>query len=361
MDIIKAGLAEKLFIKLQKPSLKTKVNFFRLLAVSQRAGLGLRDSLVAIHASEHQRWMRVILTDLIDQLTQWVGLAGAMSNHPYFFAADEVALVRSSELTGTMPDVLQDIALELENTQMISQKIMKAITYPAVLVLFSFVAIVILLIYVVPTIVSLFPEQSSLPSITLFVLHASAFVQTYWAIWLTILLWLVALVRFAYVHILPFTMLIDKIVLVLPGISGVVKTFYMYRFSKLLSQFSQAGLNSVISLQLLQQIFQNYYYKQKMYHVEQNIENGFSFAESLENSPLFDPILVQIIAVWEKTGNVATILQSVSLYYHTLLDTKLSILMTLLEPILMILVASLIGVIVASIYLPMADLVNVIQ
>ena len=110
-----------------------------------------------------------------------------MSNHPYFFAADEIALVKSSELTGTMPDVLQDIALELENVQLISQKIMKAITYPAVLVLFSFVAVVILLIYVVPTIVSLFPEQSSLPSITLFVLDASAFVQSYWMIGLVLL------------------------------------------------------------------------------------------------------------------------------------------------------------------------------
>lgn len=131
--------------------------------------------------------MRVILIDLIDQLTQGVGLGVAMSNHPYFFAADEVALVQSSELTGNMPDVLEDIAQELENVQLISQKILKAITYPAVLILFSFVAVVILLVYVVPTIISLFPEQSALPSITLFVLHASAFVQSYWILALLVL------------------------------------------------------------------------------------------------------------------------------------------------------------------------------
>ena len=361
MDIVKAGIAEKLLVKLQKPSLKSKVNFFRLLAVSQKAGLWLRESLFAIHASEQQRWMRVILTDLIDQLTQGSSLGLAMENHPYFFNADEIALIKSSELTGNMPDMLQDMAAELENMQVIERKIVKSVTYPAVLVVFSIIAVVILLIYVVPTIVSLFPEQSQLPSITLFVLHASALVQSYWFLgiaWLFSVIWVT---RFAYAHILPFTMFVDKLLIITPGVSGVVKAFYMYRFSKLLSQFSQAWLNSIISLQLLQQIFQNYYYKQKMYHVEKDIENGFSFAEALEKSPLFDPILVQIIAVGEKTGNVAHILENISGYYRTLLDTRLSILMTLLEPLLMVLIAWLIGLIVASIYLPMADLVNVIQ
>ena len=153
-NVFKADVFQKFIIqKLYAPKLKHKTNFFRLLALAQRAGLGIRDSLISIKKSETHQGLILIITDLINQLTQGYRLSQAMENHKYFFHEDELALVESAETMGNLPDVLQEVADELENTQRINQKISKAAMYPAVLVVFAIVAVIILLIFVIPTIV----------------------------------------------------------------------------------------------------------------------------------------------------------------------------------------------------------------
>ena len=108
----------------------------------------------------------MILQDIIDQLTQGYTLSQAMQNHDYFFSQEEIALIQSAENMGNLPDILEEIAIELENNQRIQAKIKKAMTYPIVLIIFAFAAIIILLIFVIPTIVTMFPNQESLPGIT---------------------------------------------------------------------------------------------------------------------------------------------------------------------------------------------------
>jgi len=96
-----------------------------------------------------------------------------MKNHDYLFKEDEIALVQSAETMGNMPEVLQEMADELENSQKIIQRIKKTATYPAILIIFAVAAVIVLLVYVIPSIVSMFPSYDSLPSLTKFVLKAS--------------------------------------------------------------------------------------------------------------------------------------------------------------------------------------------
>ena len=147
----------------------------------------------------------------------------------------------------------------------------------------------------------------------------------------------------------------------LPAISWVVKTYYMYKFSKLLSQLYKAWVWPILSLKLMANTFTNFFYKQKTIEIKENMNSGFSFSESMEWSTLFDPILIQIIHVGEETGNIADVLNKMSNFYRDILQTKIDILMDLIQPILMAIIAVIIGIIVWSIFLPMAELVNVIQ
>jgi type IV pilus assembly protein PilC len=117
------------------------------------------------------------MQDLIDQLTQGTKFSQAMTSHKYLFHEEEIALIASSETMGNLPEVLEEIATELENTEKINGKIKKAMTYPVVLIVFAFAAIIILLIYVIPTIVTMFPNQESLPNLTKFMMGASGFFQ----------------------------------------------------------------------------------------------------------------------------------------------------------------------------------------
>lgn len=163
-----------------------------------------------------------------------------MENHDYFFQGEEIALVQSAETMGNLPEILNEIAIELENSQRINGKIKKAITYPIVLIIFALIAVTILLIYVIPTIVTMFPNQESLPILTKFMMGASRFLQKTWFLMFLIIIGAVLLYRFLYKYVLAFKVFIDKFMVTLPAVSGVVKTYYMYRFSKLLSQLYSA-------------------------------------------------------------------------------------------------------------------------
>jgi len=362
MEVSKLWFFEKFIIKkFFAPKLKQKTNFFRLLALAQRSGLGLRDALYSIRNSETNKWLIMIIQDLIDQLTQWYTLSQAMENHDYFFKEEEIALVRSAEAMGNLPEILDEIAIELENSERINGKIKKAMAYPIVLIVFAVVAVTILLIYVIPTIVTLFPDQSSLPSLTKFMMWASSFLQRTRFLLFLLIIGIVVLYRFLYKYMLAFKIFIDKLMITTPAVSGVVKTYYMYRFSKLLSQLYNAWVSPIISLKLIGNTFTNFFYRKKVIEIKENLNAGFSFAESMEGSSLFDPILVQIIHVGEETGNITEVLKKMSDFYSDMLQTKIDILMDLIQPILMALIAVVVGIIVGSIFLPMAELVNVIK
>ncbi len=362
MEVSKLGFFEKFIIKkFFAPKLAQKTNFFRLLAVAQRAGLGIRDALLSIRNSENNKWLIMIIQDIIDQLTQWYTLSQAMQNHNYFFTQEEIALIQSAENMGNLPEILEEIAVELENNQKIQAKIKKAITYPIVLIVFAFAAIAILLIVVIPTIVTMFPSQESLPGITKLMMWASGFLQKAWLFIILIIVGLILWYRFSYKYILAFKVFIDKGMVTLPAVSWVVKTYYMYRFSKLLSQLYHAGVSPILSLKLMENTFTNFFYRKKILEIRENLNSGFSFAESMEWSSLFDPILVQIVHVGEETGNITEVLKKMSDFYRDMLQTKIDILMSLIEPLLMVFIAGIIWVIVWSIFLPMAELVNVIK
>lgn len=362
MEVNKLWFFEKFIIKkFFAPKLNQKTNFFRLLALAQRSWLGIRDALVSIKNSETNKWLIMIIEDLIWLLTQWYTLSQSMENHDYFFQGEEIALVQSAETMGNLPEILNEIAIELENSQRINGKIKKAITYPIVLIIFALIAVTILLIYVIPTIVTMFPNQESLPILTKFMMGASRFLQKTWFLMFLIIIGAVLLYRFLYKYVLAFKVFIDKFMVTLPAVSGVVKTYYMYRFSKLLSQLYSAWVSPILSLKLMGNTFTNFFYRKKVIEIKENLNAGFSFAESMEWSPLFDPILVQIIHVGEETGNITEVLKKMADFYRDMLQTKIDILMSLIEPLLMALIAVVIGIILGSIFLPMAELVNVIK
>lgn len=354
------GLYARLMFQLNKPTAKNKTVFFRLLAVSQKAGLWLREALISIYESEQSYGMKIIIKDIIDDINQWLPFAKAMEQYKGFFGADEIELVRASETIGNMPDALMNIAAELENFQKIRGKVKGAMTYPIVLIVFALGAVAVLLVKVVPTFVGLFAGHE-LPQITQWMLMASDFMQKYWWVIVLVLWGSFVSVQMLYKYFLPFKIVVDTTMLKIPVVKWVIKTFYLYRFSKLLADFYKAWVNPVVALEQMSAIFENYLYKKKAMDIRTDLEAWFGFADSMEWSDLFDPILVQIVLVGERTGNIDEVLLKMASFYDGALENQIKALMSLIEPILMGFVAVLVGWIVASIFLPMADLVNTID
>lgn len=359
-DPKRMNIFEQLLLSLNRATVQNKTVFFRLLSVAQKAGLGLKEALNSILHSERNYGMQIIITGLASQINEGMSLAKSMEKFRYFFGNDEIELVRASESIGNMPEILLNIAAELENFQKIKGRVKSALTYPIVLLVFAILAVAILLIKVIPTIVTLFPDESMLPGITKFVIASSDFMQAYrWIIGIIIVSFVLTF-RFCYKKVLLFKIFIDDLVFKIPAAGNLVKTFYLYRFSKLLGDFYRAGVSPTTALEQIAAIMGNYHYKKKVLDIRRDLEAGFGFSDSMEGSKLFDPILVQIVLVGERTGNIDTVLEKMAQFYNDMLDTRIKTLMGLLEPLLLAMVAVVIGVIVASIFLPMADMVNTI-
>lgn len=342
-----------------KLGLKQKIAFFRLLSVSQKAGLGIREALLAIRHSERNTTMIEVLNDLITKTSEWADLSSAMGRHKEFFSTGEIELVKSAQLTGNLVGTLDDIFKELETTAEINKKIKKATTYPTMLILFSAGAVIALVTYAIPGIVALFPPEA-IPPLTKFVLKMGDFMKTRWYWIIGVIAWVVFLFKYLHKNVLSFRIMLDNLFLRAPVISEVIRNYYMYRFSKLLGQFYKAWLNPVVSLGLIANILSNVNYKRKVYQVKKDIEWGFTFYESLEWSPLFDPILTQIIHVGEETGSTGDVMNNISAFYEDELKLKIDMLMTIIEPLIIVFVAAIIGVIMMSVFLPMTQIMSVI-
>lgn len=351
---------DKLSASFSKPPLPVKTNFFRLLAVWQKVGLWLRESLISISMSEHNKVMKAIIDDMIEQVNQGENLATAMKKHEYFFSSTEIELIRAAQGMGNMPETLEGISAELENFAHIRKKIKGAMTYPITLLVFALWATAILLIKVVPTIVELYPNKDQLPGITQIMLGASWFMIERWYVLFLAVVVIIIAYNLLYKYFLPFKIFMDGTLLKIPTVWDAIKTFYMYRFAKLLWDFMFAGVDQISAMNQISRIFTNFFYKKKAEDIKSDLNAWFMFADTIEWSSLFDPILVQIIVVWEKTGNLWEILQTMSGFYKEQLMQKISAVMAFVEPILMLLIAWLIGSIVGAIYLPLIDMVNVI-
>jgi len=353
----KKTFLEELYFKLNKPKLENKVVFFRLLSVTQKAGLGIRESLQSIEKAEAHPALKKILQDIIHQINEWLWLSTALSKYDDFFSPAEIELIKSAEQMGTLPETLDSMAKELEKFEMIKKKMKSAMMYPAVVIVVSIFAILILLIKVIPSILVIFPPDLELPAVTQFVMAASDFLKDNYLIVVTVIFAIPTLFWILYKNILPFKALIDKIVLKLPVVWPLVMTFYRYRFSKLLWDFYNAWLSPLVALDQIANIFQNYHYKKKILDVKKDLEIWLEMTESFEWSYLFNPILIQIIWIWEKAGNIWEVLDKMANFYRDELDTKIEGLTKMIEPLLMVFVAWIIWVIVSSIFLPMADLI----
>ena len=347
-----------LIIDFNKPSLASKTNFFRLLAVSQKAGLWVRDSLKSLREWEKDKGLLLIIDDMIDKLTEWWSLAEAMEAQSYFFNSDEIELVRSTEITWNMVQTLEEIADSLDSSQEVNSKIKKASIYPIMMIWLTVVAVIVLLVKVFPSIIEMYWDPEALPWITKFFLKASDYLQWNWYKLLAGVIAVVVAYNVMYNYWLLFKIWVDKLFLMVPVVRDVVKQFYMSRFTSLLAQFYSAWVSPIISFKLLAGIFDNFHYKRKMIEVRNSINAWFSIYDSLEWSDLFDPILIQIINVWENTWALPTVLARISPFYERSLKNNIDALMAMLEPMLMWFIAWVIGTLLGAIYLPMADMVN---
>jgi general secretion pathway protein F len=333
----------------------------RQLATLVGARVPLVDSLSAlIEQSEHARTKRV-LSQIREQVTEGSSLADALKAHPRVFSDLYVNMVRAGEAAGALEIVLLRLADYTESYAQLRNKVRSALTYPILMAVTGAAILMFLLAYVVPKITKIFSEnQATLPLMTRILLAISGFAQDYW--WLLLFAAIAAIVSIQMSRRTEAGRLrFDRYLLSLPYLGTLFKKVALARFARTLATLLKSGVNLLTALDIVKNVVNNALLSQAIEEARESIREGQSIAPPLKKSGLFPPMLVHMIAVGEKSGELETMLTKAAEAYDNDVSTSVATITSVLEPLMILFGGAVVLFIVLAILLPIFEMNQLVR
>ncbi len=338
-------------IKVQDVAIMT-----RQLATLVAAGIPLVDSITALIDQVENVKLRTILSQVREQVMGGGKLSDALKGHPKVFGDLYVNMVNAGENSGALEIVLQRLADFTEGQSKLRSKIIGAMIYPAIMSIVGLALMGMLLVYVVPKVTKIFEDvHATLPLPTRILMGASNAVKDYWYIFAILIPAAIYAFR-KYIRTPGGKEWLDRRMLKMPLVGKLQRMIMISRFSRTLSTLLASGVPLLASMDIVRNIVTNVIIKRVIEQTRDNVREGQSVAEPLKRSGEFPPIVTQMIAIGEKTGELERMLERVADAYDTQVDNTISTLMTLLEPIMILVMAGVVSFIVMSILLPIMKL-----
>jgi type IV pilus assembly protein PilC len=334
--------------QLTKVKLQEVVVFCRQLATFVRVGVPLTTGLETIAEGSSNKRMRLACTSMVADLERGGLLSTSLARHPQVFPSVLADLIRASEITGHIDDTLVRAADHFERDLQMRAKIRGALMYPGIVFCMALAVAAGLVVFVLPEFVKLFQEFSAkLPPLVAALLNFSAFVSSNAAY---ILVGLLALIvgGGAYLRSIPGSMQMTKVLLRVPAVGAMMRAATIERFCRALSDTLAAGVPVSTSFSVVVESTRNPVYRQALKEVGSQVAVGDSFSRSLRRTGLFPPLVVQMIRVGEETGTLDQHLAETARMYDTELDQRLKKLTSVIEPVLIISVGVIVGIVAVS-------------
>ncbi len=336
------------------------VAFTRQLSTMIGAGVPLLRSLTSIQKHSEDKALKKILTTVVKDVEAGMLLGDALGKHPDTFNDIYVNMVRAGESAGILDDILKRLAAQLEKSSAIRKKIRSAMAYPMVLVGITILAFFGLMLFVVPQIGSILTdlggEDASLPPITLFMLAVSDLIVSYWFIILPVLIGAIVGVIYYVRKTTRGKRQFDTIILKVPGVKTLIKKISVARFARTFSALMGAGVAVLEALDVTSRAVGNVLYQDALTQAGVQVKNGRLLSAALENNELFPPIVAQMLAVGEETGQTDTVLVKVADFYEEEVDLAIEGLSSIIEPVMIVVMGGMVGLIAASVMTPIAQL-----
>lgn len=326
------------------------------LAVMVDTGINLAAALEGIGEQEENPTLKSILRVLKNKVEAGEDFSLALASYPKHFDKTYISLVKSSEQTGTLGETLEQIATYLRKELDNRNKVKAALTYPLVMLCLAVGVTIFLLTFVMPKFTPLFKRKGvELPTPTIIMMAASESLINYWYLWL---LGVAALViGFLYGRKTePGRKILDWIKINLPIVGPMFRKVTISRSLHTLGAMVKNGVAMLEAIKLSSEVAGNYYYEQVWMRVHEEITNGRRIADALVEEPLFPKTLVQMIGAGEETGKLDYVLKKVSTYYDGEVETSLKTVTSLIEPLLIMVMGSVVGTIGLSLLLPIFSL-----
>lgn len=341
---------------LSRPSTSDVAVLTRQLATLVGAGIPLFESLNALIEQVENEQLKRALTQVREQVREGTSFAKALEQHPTIFPPLYINMVRAGEASGTLTQVLERLTQFMESQAKLKGKVTSAMAYPALMAVIGTVLVSVLMIAVVPNVTTIFASMDqALPWYTALLIGTSDFMASYWWLLLALLGLTIYLFR-RWVSTPQGRFRWDAFVLKIPVFGKVVLMLSVARFARTLATLLSSGVALLTAMDIVSNVLGNASLEKVVLDAIGSIREGQSIAEPLRRSGKFPPIVTHMITIGEKSGQLESMLESVANAYDTEVENRVQILTSLLEPLVIVMMGSVVGFIAVSILMPLIQM-----
>jgi general secretion pathway protein F len=333
----------------------------RQLAILINAGFPLVTAMDTLLAQVKAPAFRRVLAGLKDALLEGSSFAEALAQYPAVFSPLHVNMVRAGEKSGTLEIILTRLAEINEKQMALATRIRTAMAYPVLMTFVGAGVLFILMTFVIPTITSIFEDAKQvLPAPTRFLIAASDLLQQFWwAFGLAIIAGLVAFRIFKATD--RGTRLWDRVRITTPGVGTLVRRMAVARFARVLGSLLANGISLMPAMAIVGSVTGNVLLAEAVDRAAKEVEKGHGLAPALENQEMFPYLSIQMITVGEQSGELESMLERIADVYEAEVESTVVRLTSLLEPVMILLMAVVVGFIVVSICLPIFEMNQLVR
>ena len=335
--------------------------FTRQLATMMKAGVPLLQSFDIVGRGNANASVTKLLNDIRTDVETGTSLSAAFRKFPMYFDNLYCNLVEAGEAAGILEQLLDRLAVYMEKTEAIKSKIKSALMYPTAVVVVAFVVVTIIMIFVIPAFKSVFSSfGADLPAPTLLVIAISEFFVKYWWLMFGVVGGGVYFFFQAWRRSEKMQMFMDRLLLKVPIFGVLVEKSVIARWTRTLSTMFAAGVPLVEALDSVGGASGNMLYAQATEKIQQEVSTGTSLTAAMGNANLFPTMVLQMCAIGEESGSLDHMLGKAADFYEAEVDDMVAGLSSLMEPIIIVFLGTIIGGIVVSMYLPIFKLGQVV-
>ena len=346
---------------LSKGRVKSKdlVVFTRQLSTMISAGVPLTRAFATLGDQTDNKYFKEIISSVSKDIEGGSSLADAMSKHPKVFSEVYINMVRAGEAGGILEEILKRLAAQVEKDAAIKKKIKSASAYPLVILGITILAFFGIMLVVIPKLGEILKdlggEDAELPVYTQAMLNFSDFLQSNF-IFIAIALGIGIFFLRRYIRTPKGKYKFHQLLLKTPILKGIILKVAIARFSRTFASLMSSGVTVLDALEVTGGAIGNKVIEKELKDAAQEVKNGRQLSEPLSKSPHFPPIVAQMLAIGEETGQIDTILVKVADFYEEEVDATIDGISSLIEPLMIIVLGSMVGLIAASVMGPIASL-----
>ena len=325
------------------------------------AGLPLVQAMTILAEQSENKTLSEIMRKVVFDVESGNTVADALSKHPQAFSNLYVNMVAAGEAGGILDTILMRLATFMEKNDALIRKVKGAMIYPGVIMTVAAIAVTVLLIFVIPVFENLFSSAGlALPLPTRIVMGASRFLKGYWWVVLAGIGTAVFLFK-RYAATSNGRLKIDQILLKVPVLGDVLRKSAVSRFTRTLGTLVSSGVSILDGLEITAKTAGNRVVQDAIMESRSSIAGGDTIAAPLKKSGVFPPMVISMISVGEQTGGLDEMLSKIADFYDEEVDTAVSGLLSLLEPLMIVFLGVVVGGMVVAMYLPIFDMMETVK